>query len=79
MPDYLGDAQRKVNKDEEEEKIKGKWYPSPKKSENLLLCPFLPPTALDEGDIQIIKTYVSPVVMVGRGGWGAGPKQLTII
>lgn len=25
MPDYLGEDQRRVNKDEDQEKIKGEW------------------------------------------------------
>jgi hypothetical protein len=60
MPDYLGNDQRKVNKDtDDEEKITGKhdpttpWYPF----SELHCCYNL--VALDEGDIQILKTYVS--------------------
>ena len=59
MPDYLGKDQRKTKTDGEEDKenIKGILYPHYELKLYTLI-------ALDEGDIQILKTYVSNKILV---------------
>lgn len=61
MPDYLGDDQRKTKAgDGDEEKIK--CWCALIRYENLDVSSyvyFFSHLALDEGDIQILKTYVS--------------------
>ena len=60
MPDYLGKDQRKAKTDGEDDKenIKGVLY------SHYELKLYTLDIALDEGDIQILKTYVSNKILV---------------
>lgn len=65
MPDHLGDDMRKVKNDEKEEEIKCKFYSFDYFKIDFIFdkfafefCFFFR-LALDEGDIELLKTYVS--------------------
>ena len=65
MPDYLGEHQRKVKQDEkDDDTIQGlsgtKITLKIHHRELYVYYLFSLSVALDEGDIQILKTYVSP-------------------